>query len=158
MAARGKSLSFGPEEIEDLLDIEYGDRRLFPLLSLLYPFIDVRQLHHIDHFFPKTHLQRRRLEKLGCSAEYIDDCLAARDRLPNLQLLEGLQNISKSDALPSAWVGKHFPDVASRQAMLDRHDLGTPPASAADFMEFYEARRAKLSERLTTLLSKVAES
>ncbi len=51
MAGRGKSLDFGPEEIEDLLEMEYGDRRLFPLLSILYPFIDVRQLHHIDHFF-----------------------------------------------------------------------------------------------------------
>lgn len=42
MSGRGKSLSFGPEEIEDLLDMEYGDRRMFPLLSILYPFIDVR--------------------------------------------------------------------------------------------------------------------
>ena len=43
MAGRGKSLAFGREEVEDLLDMEYGDRRLFLLLSILYPFIDVRQ-------------------------------------------------------------------------------------------------------------------
>src|SRR6185437_8105929 len=29
LAIRGKSLVFGAEEIDDLLDIEYGDRRLF---------------------------------------------------------------------------------------------------------------------------------
>lgn len=38
MATRGKLLSFGPEEIEDLVDIEYGDRRIFPLLSILLDF------------------------------------------------------------------------------------------------------------------------
>ena len=89
MAARGKSLSFGPEEVEDLLDMEYGDRRLFPLLSILFPFVDVRQLHHVDHFFPKSQLQRRRLEKASCDAAYLEECLVARDRLANLQLLEG---------------------------------------------------------------------
>lgn len=157
MASRGKPLSFGPEEIEDLLEIEYGDRRLFPLLSILYPFIDVRQLHHVDHFFPKSQLQRRRLEKQGCATDYIDDCLAARDRLPNLQLLEGLQNISKSDSLPVPWIEKHFPEITQRQAMLDRHDLGVPPDTALQFMEFYKTRRAKLSKRLTMLLSKVTE-
>ena len=29
---------FEAEEIEELLDMEYGDRRVFALLSLLYPF------------------------------------------------------------------------------------------------------------------------
>jgi hypothetical protein len=157
MAGRGKSLVFGAEEIDDLLDMEYGDRRLFPLLSILYPFIDVRQLHHIDHFFPKSQLQRRRLEKLGCTGTYIDECLAARNGLPNLQLLDGLQNVSKNDSLPVPWLEKHYPDATLRQALLDRHDLGVPPATAAEFMDFYKARRAKLSQRLTSLLSKAAE-
>lgn len=154
MAARGKSLSFGPEEIDDLLDLEYGDRRMFPLLSLLYPFIDVRQLHHVDHFFPKSQLQRRRLERLGCDAETIDACLAARDRLANLQLLEGLLNVSKNDSLPTNWLKVAFADEVQRQAFLDRHDLGTPPTSAMEFMEFYNARRERIRGRLTKLLSR----
>lgn len=156
MAARGKSLSFGPEEIDDLLDLEYGDRRMFPLLSLLYPFIDVRQLHHVDHFFPKSQLQRRRMEKLGCDAETIDACLVARDRLANLQLLEGLLNVSKNDSLPTDWLKATFPDEAQRQAILDRHDFGTPPTSAAEFMTFYNARRERIRGRLTSLLSREA--
>jgi hypothetical protein len=158
MAARGKSLAFGPEEIEDLLDIEYGDRRLFPLLSILYPFIDVKQLHHIDHFYPQSQLQRRRLEKLGCDSDYVEDCLAARDRLANLQLLEGLQNIAKKDTLPLAWLTTSYPDAVQRQAVLDRHDLGVPPADAQGFMDFYNVRRNKLATRLTALLSKPAEA
>lgn len=156
MAARGKSLSFGPEEIDDLLDLEYGDRRMFPLLSLLYPFIDVRQHHHVDHFFPKSQLQRRRLEKLGCDAETIDACLAARDRLANLQLLEGLLNVSKNDSLPADWLKATYPDEVQRQAVLDRHDLGTAPPSAKEFIAFYDARRERIRARLTKLLTREA--
>lgn len=153
MTARGKSLSFGLEEIEDLLDMEYRDAQIFPLLSILYPFIDVRQLHHVDHFFPKSRLQRRHLEKQGCDSAYIDDCLAARDRLGNLQLLEGLLNISKNDSLPSEWLISTYPDPVQRQAILDRHDLGTVPIMASEFMGFYQARRDLLKNRLTLLLS-----
>ncbi len=157
-AARGKSLAFGPEEIDDLLDMEYGDRRLFPLLSILYAFIDVRQLHHIDHFFPKSHLQRRRLEKLNCESAYIDDCLDARDRLANLQLLDGLLNVAKNDSLPAEWVASAFPDTAQRQSYLDRHDLGKVPATALEFMGFYQARRDRMRQRLTSMLSRNTET
>lgn len=156
MASRGKSLVFGPEEVDDILEIEYGDRRLFPLLSLLYPFIDVRQLHHIDHIFPKSHLQRRRLEKVGCEPNVIDRCLAARDRLPNLQLLEGLLNVAKNDALPGAWLATAYPDTVQRRAILDRHDLEELPATASEFLKFYEGRRERIRGRLTKLLTKPA--
>lgn len=152
MAGRGKSLLFGPEEVEDLLDMEYGDRRLFPLLSLLFPFIDVKQLHHIDHFFPKSQLQRRKLEKAGCDSAYIEECLAVRDRLANLQLLEGLLNVSKNDSLPGPWMAKVYSDEASRQMALERHILGVAPANHNEFLPFYNARREKLRERLLTLL------
>lgn len=153
MAGRGKSLSFGPEEVEDLLDMEYGDRRLFPLLSILFPFIDVRQLHHIDHFFPKSQLQRRKLEKAGCDASYVEECLASRDRLANLQLLEGLLNVSKNDSLPGPWMEATYPVPAQRQAVLERHDLGVVPTTHQDFMPFYNARREKLRVRLSGLLT-----
>ena len=152
LAARGKPLAFGPEEVEDLLDMEYGDRRLFPLLSILYPFIDVRQLHHIDHFFPRSQLQRRRLDKAGCLAADIDDCLVARDRLANLQLLEGTLNISKNDSLPGPWMAAIYSDPAVREAVLDRHDLDFAPTSHQDFLPFYNARRNKLRGRLLALL------
>ena len=149
MAGRGKSLSFGPEEVEDLLAMEYGDRRIFPLLSILFPFIDVRQLHHIDHFFPKSQLQRRKLEKAGCDATYVEECLKSRDGLANLQLLEGLLNVSKNDSLPGPWMEATYPDPAQRQAVLDRHDLGFAPATHQDFMPFYNARRERLRVRLS---------
>jgi hypothetical protein len=154
MAVTGKSLLFGSEEVEDLLEMEYSDRRLFPLLAMLYPFIDVRQLHHIDHVFPRSALQIRRLQKAGYPDEYIQSCLAARDRVANLQLLEGLQNVSKNDTLPAVWMETVYRDPAVRQAAVDRHDLGQLPASAGEFLDFYEARRERIEQRLRALLSR----
>lgn len=157
MAGRGKSLEFGPEEIDDLLDMEYGDRRLFPLLSLLYPFIDPRQHHHIDHFFPKSRLQPSKLERAGCSPSYVDECIDARDKIGNLQLLEGLLNVTKGSILPSEWMITSYPDATHRQAVLDRHDLGTSPASVEEFIPFYNIRRERLRQRLTALIGRGAD-
>ena len=152
MSSRGKSLKFGSEEVEDLLDMEYGDNRVFPLLSILYPFVDVRQLHHVDHFFPKSRLQLKPLEKLGYDSAYIDECLANRNRLSNLQLLAGPLNISKNDSLPSVWLESTYPDLVMRQSVIDNHDLGIVPATEAEFLNFYQYRRNLLKQRLTTLL------
>ena len=151
-AAKGKSLVFGPEEIDDLLDMEYGDRRLFPLLSLLYPFIETRQVHHIDHFFPRSAFQKKRLEKLGCDPGHIDECQDARDRLPNLLLLEGTLNISKNDTKPADWMKTVYPDPASRVAAEARYDFGTVPESEVEFLRFFAARKSKLQQRLNALL------
>ncbi len=37
MDARGKSLTFSPAEVEDMLSLQYGDKRMFALLSMLVP-------------------------------------------------------------------------------------------------------------------------
>ena len=54
MRSRGKGLRFDEEEIEDLVDVSCGDRRVFPLLSLLFPFHDLRNEFHVDHVFPRS--------------------------------------------------------------------------------------------------------
>ena len=156
MERAGKSLDFGVEEIEDLLDMQHGDRRLFPLLSLLYPFIDTTQLHHVDHVYPKSALSKARLLRAGLETVATDACLDARDRLPNLQLLEGTANLSKSAAMPAEWFVSAYPDPTTRQAVLDRHDVGMPPDGPADFLAFYVERRKRMKERLVKLLAKAA--
>jgi hypothetical protein len=76
--------------------------------------------------------------------------------LANLQLLEGLLNVSKNDSLPSEWLASTYPDTMQRQAVQDRHDLGTAPASASEFLQFYKSRRERIRHRLTSLLSRGA--
>lgn len=156
MAARGKSLKFGDAEIEDLVGLEYGNRKVFPLLSVLYPFIDVKQLHHVDHIYPKGLLTRGRLERAGLDSEAAAKCIEARNSLPNLQLLEGLLNVTKSDTPPHEWLDVSFTSEVSRQAYIERHDLGAVPVNAADFMPFLDMRREKMREKLVTLLGDAA--
>ena len=47
MTQRGKSLTFEQAEIEDLLHMEHGDKRVFSLLALLFPFVDLHLALHI---------------------------------------------------------------------------------------------------------------
>lgn len=153
MAARGKSLKFGDEEIDDLLSLEYGNRKVFPLLSVLYPFIDVKQLHHVDHVYPKGLLTRGKLKRAGLDEEMIEECFGSRNSLPNLQLLEGLLNVTKSDTPPAEWLKAAYPDAVTRQAYVERHDLGQVPVDACDFPDFLDARREKIRVKLTALLA-----
>jgi hypothetical protein len=65
MAQRGKSLDFTQEEVEDLADMSFSDRRVFALLTLLSPSIDLRTRHfHIDHILPKARGGDDHLENL----------------------------------------------------------------------------------------------
>lgn len=52
MERQGKPLSFSSTELEDLLELEYGAKRLYPMLAMLYPGVDTRNQFHEDHIFP----------------------------------------------------------------------------------------------------------
>jgi hypothetical protein len=45
--------------------MQYVDRRLFALLSLLFPFVDLHNQFHIDHVFPISRFTTQRLLKSG---------------------------------------------------------------------------------------------
>ena len=51
-----------PEEIEDLLDSKYGSKRTFAILALLFPHVDTRNIHHVDHVYPHSLLGARKLK------------------------------------------------------------------------------------------------
>lgn len=153
MRGRGKSLRFETEELEDLADMPYGDRRTFALLSLLFPFLDLRHEFHIDHVFPKSRFTDSKLAKEGLSKDDRATWIERAERLANLQLLAGQVNVEKSAALPGEWLSVAFRDEASRRAYVEQHFLGDVPASILEFPGFYEARRARLLERMRALLA-----
>ncbi len=153
LARRGKSLVFEPEEIEELADMKYGDRRLFPLLSFLFPFIDLRNHFHIDHVFPASRFTTKKLHDGGIPGEQHEDFQARRDELANLQLLGSELNNEKRAKLPSDWIVETYPDEASRQDHCERHLLGDVPPDIAGFPNFVEARRARLHARITEMIN-----
>lgn len=153
MRVRGKSLAFTDEEIEDLADKKYGSRDLFGLLTLLYPFIDTRNQFHIDHVFPRTVFRVNKLKALGLSAHDSERLLDIKERLPNLQLLQGSDNQSKSGQMPADWIAATYKKDEDRKDYISRHLLDGVMTDLKGFERFYKARRKRLVERIVTVLN-----
>jgi hypothetical protein len=152
MAARGKPLTFSEQEIDALVDTNYGGRA-FAVLAELYPGFDGTKAFHIDHVFPQAKFTRPALRKSGLSDDDVSACIERRDGLPNLQLLEGKVNISKQATMPVEWMKLHFGnDASSRQLYIAGNHLEGIPEDFAGFLSFYEERRKRMRLRLAQTL------
>jgi Protein of unknown function DUF262 len=152
MRQRGKTLRFEPADIDDLVQIQYGSPRVFPLLVLLYPGVDVRNEFHVDHVFPKSLFTQKGLAHAGIPEGDIEVAIQSVNRLPNLQLLEGSVNIAKQATLPSAWAFGHFPTPEAVGLYLAGHDLVGLPGDLSGFLAFFAQREAQMRDRLSGLL------
>ena len=152
MRRLGKSIVFEDEEIEQLADMRYQDRLAFALLSLLFPFVDLRHQFHVDHIFPQARFTRSKLKRAGVSDDKLDDFILRKDELANLQLLEGAENIEKRAKMPSKWLSEQFPNEDARRNYQRIHLLGNVSDSIVGFDAFHDARRARLKERIRELL------
>ncbi|MCB1258076.1 MAG: DUF262 domain-containing protein [Microthrixaceae bacterium] len=152
MAARGKSLVVTPEQVEDILTSQYGKPRTFAVLATVFSHVNTRNIHHVDHVFPRALLTRSRLKQAGFDNNAIDDIQSKLDQLPNLQLLEGTVNISKSDTPPAPWASATHTTPDSYQAYLDRNCIPWLPEDVHQFDDFFDARRTALAERIVKLL------
>ena len=155
MAQRGKTLDFIQEEIEDLADMRLGDRRISPLLAMLFPHLDSRDGSDIDHVFPKSRFTPTRLKGAQVEEELFDQFRDRSDRLANLQLLDRSVNNEKRTALPSDWLNAHCSSEEARKVYCDRHQLGKVPGAITEFMDFYSERRERLLDRIAVLVNTV---
>ena len=156
MAQRGKSLEFSTEEIQDLADMAIGDRRIFSLLASLSPFIDLqRHQFHIDHIFPKSRFTRKRIHDARMTAEEVDVFMDCADRIATFSCSMGPAT-SKSR--------RHFRRNGSMRGTQRRRSgdttvrkylLGQVPGEMSGFLDFYEARRARLQDRISDLVNSV---
>lgn len=146
MAARGKALTFSSEEIDELVETPYKSKRAFPLLALLFPGVNTRNLHHIDHVFPRGKFHRKTLVTAGVPAGDVEVYQAKVNGLPNLQLLEGPINVEKQDLLPLEWAEQKF--GAQVDSYLVSQDLVGLPNKITGFPDFYAARRERLAKTL----------
>ena len=155
MAVRGKTLDFVEEEIEDLADMRLGDRRIFPLLTMLFPHLESHDGSDIDHVFPKSRFTPNLLDGAGVAHDQIESFRDRCDRLANLQLLDRSVNNEKRAALPADWLDVHCPAELTRQNYCDRHLLGDVPREIKDFADYYEIRRQNLRDRIADLVNVV---
>ena len=132
--------------------MRYQERLAFALLSMLFPFVDLRHQFHVDHIFPQARFTARRLKRAGVPDEKLDDFVLRKDGLANLQLLQGAENIEKRAKMPSKWLSEQFPDKDTRQEYQRRHLLEDVPDSMVEFDAFHDARRARLKNEIRRLL------
>ena len=122
------------------------------MLAVLYEGIRFDQRHiHQDHLHPASHFKAASLKALELTTEQIETFQEKRDRLPNLQFLEGGENQSKNAATLRDWVG----EMDAAAAMRYREDNFIPAdvsLAFEDFEPFYEARKAKMRAELVRLL------
>jgi len=153
MARRGKSLHFSDEEIGELVEMQYGDKRMFAMLSLLFPFVNVKNHFHIDHVFPRSRFTKPKLKKAGVADSGIEELCDLVNGLPNLQLLEGTENLEKLASLPADWIKTAFPSSSSRTNYCENHLLGNVPKALTEFKAFYNSRRKALRSRIIDMLA-----
>ncbi|MGO7904927.1 DUF262 domain-containing protein [Rhizobium leguminosarum] len=152
MDARGKSLTFSAIEIEELSELAYGDKRTFPILSLIFPGFDFSKHFHVDHIYPQGRFAKAQLRKNKIPEELWDDMLDKNNRLPNLQLLEGGINNQKRQKMPSDWYLQMKPDPVARRQYLAGIEIAALPEKLEGFLEFYEARKIALKARIAQAL------
>ncbi|MDN3451658.1 DUF262 domain-containing protein [Planococcus sp. APC 3906] len=143
-----KSFNFNDDEIYNLLTSKYGQKQTFSILALLYPSLDFRNIFHVDHIFAQNLLKKKNLVKSGLSQDDIDFAMEQIDSIANLQLLEGIPNIEKSDQSFEAWVNNVYKDTQSKNDYFDKHFIPQVNLSIANFKEFIEQRRELIFQDL----------
>ena len=73
--------------------------------------------------------------------------------LPNLQLLEGSENLEKLASMPSEWIKTAFASESDKTNYRENHLLGDVPDSMAEFRTFYTTRREALRTRIVEMLA-----
>ena len=149
-----KSISFTEDDIESLLDQQYGQAKTFCALTLLYPGLNNNFKYHQDHIHPQSFFSKRYLRTLGLSEEQCETFIDSCNGLPNLQLLQATQNIEKSDKTFSEWLLLCYPSQSDRNSFLMQHYINTTDSIAfEDFLSFVEARRKILKSQFMNMLN-----
>lgn len=152
MSARGKTLTFTDEELDELVELSYGDKRTFALLSLVFPGFDFSRHFHVDHIYPQARFSKAQLRKAQIDEDIWEDLVDKVDRLPNLQLLEGSINNQKRQKMPHDWYALFKPDASARKEYLAGLEITDLPEALSEFMSFYERRKQGLRLRIASVL------
>lgn len=145
-----RDIIFTDDSINNLLWTKYGEGDTLIVMSILYPWANLRNNFHIDHIHPKTKFTRKKLKKCGVPEDKIDLCLDNYNYLGNLQLLEEVPNKEKSARFFNEWIEEQYPDPDQRKDYMRKHYIPDVDFSIINFEEFLTERE----ELLCTALKK----
>lgn len=146
--AGNRTLVFSEDEIFDLLFTKCGQSDLIVIMSILYPWADLKNNFHIDHIYPKSLFTKKKLKALGVAEDKIDTYIENVNYIGNLQLLDGISNIEKKDKPFEEWLAQNYKDADSLSDYKQRQLIPDVPPTFPNFLEFLEAREALIKEKL----------
>jgi uncharacterized protein with ParB-like and HNH nuclease domain len=148
-----KSIIFNEDDIDTLMNLEYGKAKTYCALTLLYPGLNQSFKYHQDHIHPKSFFTKTKLRSLGLTEEKIESYQENFNALSNLQLLQANQNIEKSDKHFSDWIEATFPHMNERIEFLRQNYIESSDSlSFEDFLLFENNRRKKMKGELMRML------
>jgi uncharacterized protein with ParB-like and HNH nuclease domain len=108
-------LTISLDDIERMIDLQYGSPAILPVLQILYPNLDFKNsTFHIDHIYPKSRFNSN-------NNLLSEDSQGKANFLFNLQLLQGDENNSKRAKDPEVWIGEDFNEVSKQKEYKKRN-------------------------------------
>lgn len=150
---KDKSIIFSKDDIEALFDNYYGNAYTFSTLAVLYPTLDFKNKFHLDHIFPKSLFKRKNLLSKGIAEDKANEFIELVDYLANLQLMEGMPNIEKSNKDFNQWLFEKYPDSQTRKEYMEKNYIPDVDLSLENFDVFFEERTRLMTKRFSELLN-----
>ena len=151
-----KSINFTQDDIDNILNYDYGSARTYCALTLLYPALNYSFKYHQDHIHPKSFFSKRNLQHRGITD--IENYISKYNKLPNLQLLQTNLNLEKSNQEFKDWLQSVYPNPADQKTyLLQNHIDSDVSLDFEDFIDFFEKRKLKLKNLLQTTLNVTQE-
>lgn len=143
-----RTLVFNDEDVEGLLKNKYGKGTTLLIMSVIYPWADLRNNFHLDHMHPKSMFKRATLNKIGVDENDIEFYLENFNYIGNLQLLESTPNIEKSNSSLEEWISR----IGSQEDITIYKNKHCIPQNISlditNFKEFFDKRESVITERL----------
>ncbi len=147
-----RTLVFTDDDIENLLDHQYGQADTRTILMFLYQSLDYSKRFDIDHIYPKSKFTKSVLEKNGVSSDRVAFCMEHVNDLSNLQLLATIPNIEKQDKNFDDWFAYICPTDSKKTQYRADNYLPEMDYTFVNFERFIEERRQQLKRKLTEML------
>ena len=147
-----KDMSYTEESIEQLLYTKYGSGEALMVMSIIYPWANLKNNYHIDHIHPKTLFTEKRLRKNGIPEESHDFYLENYNYLGNLQLLEAIPNEEKNSSFFEDWMDENYSNPEQRKDYMKKHYIPDVDFAFTNFEEFFTEREKLLTDALKKYL------
>ncbi|AUP78388.1 DUF262 domain-containing protein [Flavivirga eckloniae] len=141
-------LKISRDDIDRMMDFQYGNPAILPILQILYPDLDYKNsTFHIDHIYPKSKFKPKNTDLDG-------DYLTEANFLYNLQLLQGEENLAKKAKNPEIWLGEHFSNNEEQIKAYKRRNYIDENCELnwGGIKEFNEYRTEKIKAKLKEIL------